>query len=73
MCLASGVLLNNILDHFPVITITLHPYIESKVPFLYNNEKIENFNIELNDIEWQNILSVIHPHSDFNNFLNEFN
>ena len=73
----SGILLNNISDHFPVFTITSHPYKESKASFVYtrniNNEKIENFNTLLNNVEWQNVLNVDHPQSAFNNFLQDFN
>ena len=73
----SGILLNNISDHLPVFTITSHPYKKSKDSFIYSrnitDEKIENFNTLLRNIEWENVLNVDHPQTSFNNFMLNFN
>ena len=73
----SGILLNQISDHFPVFTITSHPYKKSKNSFIYSrnitDEKIENFNTLLRNIEWDNVLREEHPETAFNNFLLNFN
>ena len=73
----SGILLNQISDHFPVFTITSHSYKKSKNSFIYSrnitDEKIENFNTLLRNIEWDNVLREEHPETAFNNFLLKFN
>ena len=73
----SGILLNDISDHFPIFTITPYSYKASKESCFFtrniNEEKITGFINLLRNVNWENVTNSMEPQHCFNKFYELFN
>ena len=75
-CLFNAVLLTDISDHFPIVSITkaetnqrVEEYISKR---LYNQETIKNFKDKLNEVDWDDVLNLQDCQSSFSLFHKRF-
>ena len=73
----QGILYNDISDHFPIFHIDkAHEINSSKDKYIWKRiispEKIDNFQNELKNINWEDVLSYTEPQATYSLFHNKF-